>query len=33
VSRKLNHLEEEGIIEQVGNKKIIILDEASLQGI
>lgn len=31
VSRKLNRLEEEGIIEQVGNKKIILLDEKSLQ--
>lgn len=30
VSRKLNHLQDEGIIEMVGNKKVIILDRASL---
>lgn len=30
VSRKLNHLQDEGIIEMIGNKKVIIIDRASL---
>jgi CRP/FNR family transcriptional regulator len=33
VSRKLAHLQEAGIIELVGNKKIILLDENALQKI
>lgn len=31
VSRKLSHLQEEGIIELVGNKKVIIMDEEALK--
>ncbi len=30
VSRRLNHLQEEGIIEMIGNKKIIIINEEAL---
>lgn len=33
VSRKLNYLKEEGIIEIVGNKKIILLDEKALEDL
>jgi CRP/FNR family transcriptional regulator len=32
VSRRLNHLQEEGIIEMIGNKKIIIKNEEALLG-
>jgi CRP/FNR family transcriptional regulator len=33
VSRKLNHLKDEGIIELIGNKKIILIDEKALEEI
>lgn len=31
VSRKMNHLQEEGIIEMIGNKKVIILNKMALE--
>jgi hypothetical protein len=31
VSRKLSHLQDEGVIELVGNKRFIIIDEDALQ--
>lgn len=33
VSRKMNHLQEQGIIEMIGNKRIIILDRKALENL